>query len=133
LELVTVHHHIAVLDKDGIIIYVNKAWRQFAEVNGLAWDDYGVGRSYLEICEFAEGDNAIEARAALKGIHGVMTNQLDEYSMEYPCHSHAEQRWFFMYVFRYEDNCKVRIAVVHMNITGQMLAGEKLQNSHGTL
>jgi hypothetical protein len=86
-----------------------------------------------QVCEFDEGDNAIEARAALKGIHGIMTNQQEEYSLEYPCHSPAEQRWFFMYVFRYEDNCKVHIVVIHMNITGQMLAEEKLQNSHDKL
>ena len=49
------HHHLAVLDEDGIIISVNEAWRKFAEANGLSWDDYGVGRSYLKVCEFAEG------------------------------------------------------------------------------
>jgi hypothetical protein len=85
LEIVTVRHHLAVLDEAGLIITVNKAWRQFADANGLAWDDYGVGRNYLEVCEFAEGDNAIEAGAALKGILGVMTNRQDEWSLEYPC------------------------------------------------
>ncbi len=127
------HHHLAVLDKDGIIIFVNNAWCQFAEANGLAWDDHGVGRSYLEACESAEGDNAIEARAALKGIHGVITNRLNEWSLEYPCHSLAERRWFFMYVFSYEDNCNIRTAVIHMNITGRKLDEEKLQNSHDAL
>ena len=101
-------NHVAVLDEDGTIIFVNKAWCRFAEANGLAWDDYGVGRNYLEICEFAEGENAIEARAALKGINGVIKNQQNEWSLEYPCHSPAERRWFFMYVFRYEDNGNFR-------------------------
>ncbi|MGB5422810.1 MAG: PAS domain-containing protein [Desulfobacterales bacterium] len=126
-------NHVAVLDEDGTIIFVNKAWCRFAEANGLAWDDYGVGRNYLEICEFAEGENAIEARAALKGINGVIKNQQNEWSLEYPCHSPAERRWFFMYVFRYEDNGNFRTAVIHMNITGRKLDEEKLQNSHDTL
>jgi PAS domain-containing protein len=132
LEIVTVRHHLAILDEDGIIISVNKAWCQFADTNGLAWGDYGVGRSYLEVCEFAEGENAIEAREALKGIHGVMTNQQNEWSLEYPCHSPVERRWFFMYAFRYEDKGNLRTAVIHMNITDLMLAEEKLQNSHVT-
>jgi len=51
-----------------VIISVNEAWRKFAEANGLSRDDYGAGRSYLKVCEFAEGDNAIESRAAFKGI-----------------------------------------------------------------
>jgi hypothetical protein len=133
LEIVTVRHHLAVLDEDGIIISVNEAWRKFAEANGLVWGDYGVGRSYLKVCEFAEGDNAIEARAAFKGIHGVMTNRQNEWSLEYACHSPAERRWFFMYVFRYEDKGNFRTAVIHMNITAQKLDEEKLQNSHDTL
>ena len=95
------HHNLAVLDEDGIIIFVNKAWCQFADANGLAWDDYGVGRNYLEVCELAEGGNAIEAHAALKGIHGVLINQQNEWSLEYPCHSPTERRWSFMYVFIY--------------------------------
>ena len=127
------HHHLAVLDEDGIIISVNEAWRKFADSNGLVWDDYGVGRSYLKVCEFAEGDNAIEARAALKGIHGVMTNRQNDGSLEYACHSPAERRWFFMYVFRYEDKGNFRTAIIHMNITAQKLYEEKLQNSHNTL
>jgi len=133
LEIVTVRHHLAVLDEDGLIITVNKAWRQFADANGLAWEDYGVGRNYLEVCEFAEGANAIEARAALNGIHGVMKNQQSEWLLEYPCHSPSERRWFFMYVFRYEDNGCFRTAVIHMNITGRKFDVEKLQTSHNTL
>ena len=125
--------HLAILDEDGLIITVNKAWCQFADANGLAWDNYGVGRNYLEVCEFSEGGNAIEAGAALKGIQGVMKNQQDEWSLEYPCHSPAERRWFFMYVFRYEDNGNFRTAVIHMNITGRKIDEEKLQNSHDTL
>ena len=129
----TVHSHLAILNEDGLIIIVNRAWRQFADANGLAWNDYGIGRNYLEICEFAEGDNAIEARAALKGIHGVMTNQLNEWSLEYPCHSPAERRWFLMYATRYEDDGNLRTAVDHVDITDRKLAKEKLQNSHDTL
>ena len=128
-----VHSHLAILDEDGFIMTVNKAWRQFADANGLAWDDYGVGRNYLAVCEFAVGDYAIEAPAAFKGIYGVMTNQQNEWALEYPCHSPAERRWFFMYVFRYEDNGNFRTAVIHMNITGRKLDEEKLQNSHDTL
>ena len=129
----TVHSHLAILDEDGLIIIVNKAWCQFADANGLAWNDYGVGRNYLEVCEFSEGDNAIEARAALKGIHGVMTNQQNEWALEYPCHSPAERRWFLMYVTRYEDNGNFRTAVNHQNITGRKLAEEKLQNFYDRL
>ena len=125
--------HLAILDEDGLIITVNKAWRQFADANGLAWGDYGVDRNYLEVCEFAVGDYAVEAPAAFKGIQGVMTNQQNDFSLEYPCHSPAEQRWFLMYVASLEDNRNFRILVTHLNITGRKLAEEALQKSYGAL
>ena len=125
-------HNLAVLDEDGLIITVNTAWRQFSDANGLTLDDYGVGRNYLVVCEFAKGDNAIEADAAFNGIHGVMTNQQKDWSLVYPSHSPFERRWFFMHVFRYEDNGNFRTAVIHMNITGREIDKEKLRNSHDT-
>ena len=127
------NHHLAVLDDDGIIIFVNKAWRQFADANGLEWNDYGVGRSYLDVCQCADGESAIEAYDAFEGIHGVMANQQKEWSLEYPCHSPAERRWFFMYVFRYEDDCNFRTAIIHMNITGRTLDEQKRLKFYDTL
>jgi hypothetical protein len=132
-EIVPVNHHLAVLDEDGIIIFVNKAWRQFADANGLVWNNYGVGKSYLDVCECADGDSAIEAHEAFEGIHGVMANKQKEWSLEYPCHSPTEHRWFFMYVFKYEDNCDFHTAVIHMNITGRKRGEHKLRNLCRTL
>ena len=124
------HHHLAILDEKGIIIFVNKAWCKFADANGLVWDDYGIGRNYLEVCETAVDDGVNEALAAFEGIHGVITNQQNESSLEYPCHSPNERRWFFMYVFKYEDCRNSCTAVVHMNISGQKLDKKKLQSYH---
>jgi signal transduction histidine kinase len=59
-----------------------------------------------------------------------MTHRQEEWSLEYTCHSPAERRWFLMYVTRYEDNGKFRIAVSHENITGRKLTGEKMLNSY---
>ena len=127
------HHHLAILDEEGTIISVNKAWCLFADANGLDWNDYGVGRNYLEICETAVGDGVNEARAAFESIHGVITKQQNESSLEYPCHSPTERRWFFMYVFRYEDCGNLCTAVIHMNVTDQKLGEEKLRNYHDRL
>ena len=128
-----VHSHLAILDENGFIMTVNKAWRQFADANNLAWDDYGVGRNYLAVCEFSVGDYAVEAPAAFNGIYGVMTNQQNEFSLEYPCHSPAERRWFLMYVNRIGDNGNSHMLVNHVNITDRKLAEETMQNSYDVL
>jgi hypothetical protein len=62
-----------------------------------------------------------------------MANKQKEWSLEYPCHSPVEHRWFFMYVFKYKYNSNFRTAVIHMNITDRERDEQKLRNLYGTL
>jgi len=82
---------VAVLDRDGVIVAVNDAWRQFAVDNGGSADSCGVGSSYLDVCDVAdEGAAAVGAvlRAALRGDLDVAA------VVEIPCHSPIKQQWF---------------------------------------
>ncbi len=91
--------HIAVLDKDGVIIAVNKAWEQFAEQNSSNGVSVSVGSNYFNVCLKAineEDDN--DALNALKGIQKVLSSEMDEFEYEYACHSPDEKRWFLMRV-----------------------------------
>ena len=40
--------HIALLDKDGVILSVNQAWGRFAGANALQNPNNGIGANYLE-------------------------------------------------------------------------------------
>jgi two-component system CheB/CheR fusion protein len=89
--------HIAVLDAQGIITMVNAAWRRFAMVNGdpnLLHS--GPGCNYLSACEPAASTLG-EDRAA-RGLRAVLDGTLPSFSLEYPCHSPSEERWFVMNV-----------------------------------
>lgn len=87
--------HICVLDKAGVIIAVNKAWRDFARANGLSWRKVGPGTDYLAVCHSAIGPDAEMAAAFAAGIVAVRKGERGEFSMEYPCHSPAAQRWVY--------------------------------------
>lgn len=108
--------HIAVLDESGVIIYVNKAWRAFAEDNAYSGKDYGIGSNYLKICENAARSSE-EARAVAKGIRSVRLRETEEFHMEYPCHSPTERRWFVVRVTRFNWYGLTRLIVAHQNIT----------------
>jgi PAS domain S-box-containing protein len=90
--------NIAVLDRDGNIIAVNEDWRRFARENGGAAIADSVGINYLDVCRRAQkrGDGQIEA--TLDGIQAVLDGARDNFTVEYPCHSPSEQRWFLMSV-----------------------------------
>jgi len=114
--------NVAVLDTDGVITLVNQAWRDFAAENGAAGES-AMGTNYLQVCERCQGPDADCARRAATGMRAVLSGALPAFSMEYPCHSGARQRWFVMQVNAIKDEgLHVRGAVVsHMEVTSWRL------------
>ena len=110
--------HIAVLDAQGVIIAVNRAWQRFAEENGAtAISGNSVGQNYLGVCTpTSNTPNSAEAIPASDGIRAVLSGALDEFNLEYPCHSPDEQRWFNMHVTPLRGS-RSGVVVTHENIT----------------
>ncbi len=116
--------HIAVLDQAGRIIAVNQAWTEFAAGNEAAGSPaVEVGADYLEVCRRAASARDDFAARALVGIESVMNGALLQFSMEYPCHSPREQRWFLMTVAPLGNGGAV---ITHLNITNRKTAEESL-------
>lgn len=90
--------HIAVLQPDGVIALTNTAWERFARANGdPSLEKSGVGKNYLEVCSTAMGDNPDpDAKRAYHGIKAVLEGSSSTFSMQYPCHSPTEKRWFVL-------------------------------------
>jgi PAS domain S-box-containing protein len=118
--------HIALLNSEGVIISVNQSWRCFAESNGIQCSTSCIGTNYLKICERAQGDSAKEAHQAAAGIRSVLAGAVREFSLEYPCHTPAEHRWFQLMVTPLEKNLPTGVAVMHINITERKLAEFRL-------
>lgn len=119
--------HIANLDEHGNIIVINAAWKQFAALNGLTMNGYGLGQNYLEICDTATGDCSEEASAMAAGIRAVLAGQRDYFYLEYPCHGPDVQRWFAARVTRFHGEGPARVVVAHDNITVRVLAEQELR------
>jgi len=121
--------NIAVLDKNGVIITVNASWRAFAEANGLAWADYGLGRSYLEPLVTASADSAVGADEAATGIQAILSGQRDSFSLDYACHSPREERWFTMRATCFDSSDGMRVVVSHGDITQRVQAERQLEQA----
>lgn len=114
--------HIAVLDNKGEILLVNEAWRQFARENGdPELKACGPGTNYLQVCTVVPDaeDGAYAIRAA-NGLGQVLNGEIDKFTMEYPCHSPTEKRWFLMHVRRMDGEMAGAV-VSHVNITSWLL------------
>ncbi len=86
--------HVAMLDAQGVIVSVNRAWQEFAAANGGTASD--IGKDYAALCDGAVGGHAEEAARAARCIRSVLGRPGAQDAFEYPCHSPTEQRWFRM-------------------------------------
>jgi two-component system CheB/CheR fusion protein len=86
---------VVVLDGRGRITLVNRAWRRFAEENGAGGNpSVGVGADYLRITAATQGEERTLAEQVTAGLTDVLARRAPAFSVEYPCHSPTEQRWF---------------------------------------
>ena len=112
---------MAVLDTTGTILYVNAAWKAFARENGAPLQvEAGVGRNYLASSPSAEGDGAEEGLEASRGIAAVLAGTVPFFTLEYPCHSPDEQRWFLLYAAPLPGE-RGGAVVAHLDITERKL------------
>ncbi len=109
--------HIAVLDRQGVIVAVNDAWRRFARENAApAALVEGIGSNYLDTCRTASGPCTEGAQECLAGLLAVLDGTLAEFEWEYPCHSPDEERWFSLRAVPLHSP-EGGLVVSHINIT----------------
>ena len=118
--------HIAILDESGVIVSVNAAWNRFARDNEHAVTGLAAGGNYLQVCKQSPGECAEEAPAVARGIRAVMAGELEEFRLEYPCHSPKEKSWFIVRVTRFGAEGARRIVIAHENITERKQAEDKM-------
>lgn len=126
--------NIAVLNDQGTIITVNKAWLKFAAENGVSsLNKVNVGVNYFDVCRKARGKSSEEASIVLNGLLSILNGESDYFELEYPCHSPDVQRWFLMKATPVNCGGNKCIVVSHVNITKRMLAEEELKKTYEDL
>lgn len=113
--------HIAVVDNQGVIISVNKAWIDFGIENNLSKSLHNMyGSNYLDACHNCNDlPNGKEADQVHVGVIGVLTGILSSFTLEYPCNSPTQERWFILKVSPLKDTQGARCGAVisYDNIT----------------
>ncbi|TCS43713.1 sensor domain-containing diguanylate cyclase [Reinekea marinisedimentorum] len=116
--------HLVVIDRRGVIQYVNRSWMQFGQSNACAVAKSWQGVNYLAECDSAAQRGDSFGVNAAAGIRAVITRQQDEFYFEYPCHSPHEKRWFLMRVSTLSLPGEPLFIISHLNITERKLAEE---------
>ncbi len=120
--------HIVILDRDGVIVHSNAAWRKFGEMNGLKLPNHGLGLNYLDFCASANGEHSAEGGTA-QAIQDVLAGVKKEIDIEYPCDAPNEKRWFVLHISKFESGGQPWMVLAHKNITERKQGEERLQRS----
>lgn len=127
-----VRDHIAVVDSDGEIVFVNKAWREFGDKNGLEMDEYGVGSNYIKISREADEEEHPEGGEVARQIKAVLMEEKQNAELEYDCHGPNKKRWFKCEITPLEH--KDRYAVIkHINVTERRKAENWIEFMRSTM
>ncbi|HEY2194805.1 MAG TPA: PAS domain-containing protein [Actinomycetospora sp.] len=108
---------LALLDRDGVIVWTNRAWDDFCRHNGGDPRRAGVGRSYLAVCEAAGdqpgSDLARSVHAAVRGGLPVPARTVVS------CPAPGRPRAFDTLVStRYDDDGRTQGALVSLSEVG---------------
>ncbi|RSK27660.1 hypothetical protein EJF36_12665 [Bacillus sp. HMF5848] len=122
----TMTRQVAILDHTGTIILTNKAWDMFTEKNGGTPSTCGVGVNYLEICKNSS------AQEVYRELEKVLLGQSEEYTLEYPCPTDKQQRWFLMHVnpieYKLDSGFFKGMIIQHIDITEKKEFEIKMKN-----
>lgn len=128
LILNSVVAEVVVLDARGVIVAINDQWRQFARSKTSVAEQnvHGaeIGCNYLQICQAASRAGDPYARDALDGIMAVLEGRRSIFSLDYPCHSPQQQRWFTLVASPLGHESGHGVVITHTDISKAKLAQE---------
>jgi len=125
--------HIAILDKNGVILETNRAWNTYSFKNGMPENFDYRGINYLEVCDAATGEDASDAYKIAEGIRRVIRGHTQEFLFDYPCHFQDSRHWYYMRAIRMSDTQPIRVIISHEDITALKLVEEALRESREQL
>ncbi len=108
---------IALLNNAGNIVKVNDEWIHFGKTNGLHDSYQHLNKNYIEISENSSGSDEEEGKQMSQGLKEILGGSRDYFTMEYPCNSPTENRWFKAEVKPIKSNLLAGAVVMHINIS----------------
>ena len=112
----TMDASVAVVDRDGRILYVNRMWTSGAHGPAPAPADLTVGANYFDACVAAEQAGHTAAAATLAGMRQVLRDELPRFSYDYTASGTADAPWFRVHIVPLNPP-ESGLAIAHFNTT----------------
>ena len=126
----SLQYQIAVMDREGKILDVNKSWERFAkELDGGPLGRIGTGLNYIDACRESACAGDTLSQTVLEGIQAVLEGKRANFFLDYPCDLSAGERWFSMGVIPFSGQ-KGGVIVSRIDITDRKQAENDLRKAY---
>lgn len=115
---------VAVVDARGVVVQVNRAWREFAAATGAVARAGGIGANYFDACD----------SRTLVVLNEVLSGVRSEFRQEYALHDDdGGSRWFVMSAARAAGADGPLLVIAHEEVTELKSARRELERSTAAL
>ncbi len=118
---------IALLDRDGNVVALNRAWQQFGMRVGKGDADYGTGANLIDLCEASDGPYGRDGAEIALALREVVSKRRPLQALEYANRWTAEQSWFRLIFAALDHEGDTAAVVVQLDITDMKRAEIQLK------
>ena len=120
---------VAVLNGFGTILYVNRAWREFAGQHGFDTNSYTIGSNYLTVRRITTDTSIKESSLIADGVDKVLLGTTNEFQHEYLNRNSIDRRWIRVHAGRFDLPRACRVLVTHEDVTESRQTTETRQRA----
>lgn len=127
--------NVAIVDRFGEIVHVNRSWTKFTEKNGgpELRRKTGVGVNYLTVCDNAARRGSAQGAVVATALREILACNTETFELEYPCHAPNERRWFIVRVSAFGKDVDRHAVITHRNITSRHEAQQAITELNESL
>ncbi len=114
--------HLCIINLQGKILFVNKAWIDFEYSNTDKILTNWLNVNYLDVCDKSAKSGCKLAKKTAQGIKAVANKKQAIFKIEYPCNGPEENRWFVLKCIPFIFKQKNYLLLQHTNITQRIEA-----------
>lgn len=118
---------VTIFDQSGVIIYINKAWIRFIDLNVPGASNYGVNNNFLLFCQDVGLYQNHHLSGLVQGVDAVITGLKTECLLQLSTKSNVES-WFQIRITPVEFDNQLYAMAVHENITSSTTSEYQLKH-----
>ena len=111
--------NIAILDSNGCIVAINRAWNKFADTQNGEYMGGGIGAHYLDVFKSRPAAEHRAVTTCTEQIADVLSARSDDFYRELACHSPGQLNWFALHLTTFDSNLARYAVMVYENVTAR--------------